>query len=307
MAEWLMGGMLVIAIISLWPALFGRHSESAKPEANGLTEQLNLHAYQSRLQELKAEAEYSQLDPATLADLQQELKLALAYTLPPVPPSVPVVLSRRREWLLARLFVLIFIPLLSIGLYRHLGTDWRALKPVVEETAAATPAIDAAAIEAMVGRLAAKLAANPSEQPEGWLMLGKSYRVLQRYAEAAMAYAQADQYWAPAATDPVKKADLWADYAESLVLADAQQHFSPKSMALLNQALAIVPDHDKTHWLLGMAAFVQHQPDQARYHWQKLADKYPQDTLIQDYLAELKAMPAIPATPALPQQPDNSP
>ncbi|HRH05106.1 MAG TPA: hypothetical protein PK702_04705 [Burkholderiaceae bacterium] len=66
------------------------------------------------------------------------------------------------------------------------------------ETAAAKQAVQAeivddAQIKQMVTTLAAKLEANPNN-PNGWVMLLRSYKVLGRYEEADAAYASAKKH-----------------------------------------------------------------------------------------------------------------
>jgi cytochrome c-type biogenesis protein CcmH/NrfG len=66
------------------------------------------------------------------------------------------------------------------------------------ETAAAKQAVQAeivddAQIKQMVTTLAAKLEANPNN-PNGWVMLLRSYKVLGRYEEADVAYASAKKH-----------------------------------------------------------------------------------------------------------------
>ena len=66
------------------------------------------------------------------------------------------------------------------------------------ETAAAKQAVQAeivddAQIKQMVTTLAAKLEANPNN-PNGWVMLLRSYKVLGRYDEADAAYTKATRY-----------------------------------------------------------------------------------------------------------------
>lgn len=272
MEWWIMSGMIVLAIASVLPAILRK---SALTGLNG--NELNVVVYKARLQELQGEVASGQLEPEAFANIAQELKQDLGHTLKLTPDRIPDVLpsSRFSQGFWAGL-TLIFIPVLSFVLYGQLGTDWRQLQPVSQ----AEP--QPQDITAMVAALAAKLAANPEAEPAAWSLLGKSYLVLKQYPQAVQAYSQAYRYQGD-------KADVLADYAEALALVN-QQQFTPLAQQLLAKALALEPEHDKTHWLLGMAAFQNQQLGQAAAHWQKLAAKYPEDTLIQGYLAQLKVM-----------------
>ena len=71
-----------------------------------------------------------------------------------------------------------------------------------------------AQVESMVERLAARLRENPDDV-NGWKLLGRSYGVMGRYAEAADAYAKA-------AVRSPRDAQLLADLADVLAMARGQ-------------------------------------------------------------------------------------
>ena len=81
----------------------------------------------------------------------------------------------------------------------------------------------------MVSRLEAKLASDPSNL-EGWLMLARSYRVLERSADARKAYEKAWPLVEKSAADITAYAGVFA--AEN-------QSFTGRPTELLNQALIV--------------------------------------------------------------------
>ncbi|HKE93112.1 MAG TPA: tetratricopeptide repeat protein, partial [Povalibacter sp.] len=88
----------------------------------------------------------------------------------------------RSERRISGAVVTLAVSVLAVGMYATLSNwNWKT----VEATAAQTASIDA-----MLQQLEAKLAANPQDV-DGWLMLGRSYAHLQRYARAVDAYQQA--------------------------------------------------------------------------------------------------------------------
>src|SRR5205823_1263189 len=90
--------------------------------------------------------------------------------------------ATRRPGPRAALAVGVALPLVALIVYLVAGNPG-ALAP--------HPALpDAAQIEAMLTRLAAKLEENPGDV-EGWKLLGRSYTVLGRYPQAVAAYAKA--------------------------------------------------------------------------------------------------------------------
>ncbi|MDD2730205.1 hypothetical protein [Malikia sp.] len=138
-----------------------------------------------------------------------------------------------RRWVWA---LVLLVPLLVVLVYARLG------HPV-----AANPAhhLHQQSPLTMVDKLAQRLRENP-DQPEGWLMLGRSYQVLSRYADAAMAYEQAE----PLALQDV---DTLTDWIESRMQA-AQGHFDARSLELLRKAQALETDHPAVLLLGGLAA-----------------------------------------------------
>ncbi len=89
----------------------------------------------------------------------------------------------------------------ALGLYAYLGpivfSDFINQEPKLE-TSAAKQAVEAeivgdAQIKQMVTTLAAKLEANPNN-PNGWVMLLRSYKVLGKFDEADAAYAKAKKH-----------------------------------------------------------------------------------------------------------------
>src|SRR6266849_6563576 len=91
-------------------------------------------------------------------------------------------------------------------------------------------------IEANVGKLAKRLEANPNDA-QGWVMLGRSYTMMERFADAASAYEHAT-------TLNASDANIWADYGEALAMANGQQ-LAGKPAEAINRALQIDPKHQK--------------------------------------------------------------
>ena len=150
------------------------------------------------------------------------------------------------------------IPVAAAGLYAWLGNP-AALSPetVVREDPAHS--VTPEQIAAMVGRLAAKLEANP-EDVEGWVMLGRSYAVLGQYREAAGAYSKAS------ALRPAD-ASLMADYADILGMANGRK-LAGEPAAIVAKALKADPRNVKALALAGTAAFEKTDYRAAIKHWE---------------------------------------
>lgn len=167
----------------------------------------------------------------------------------------------RRRW--AAVATAVALPVTAAGLYLALGNP-AALAPAPVQ-AAVTPA----EIEAMVAKLAARLESRPDDL-EGWAMLGRSYKVLGRNAEAAQAYAKAGS---ALAGDP----RLLVDYAESLALAHGG-NLQGKPAELIARALELDPGFALARMLSGAVAFQREDYAGAIREWSAVQSRFPPDS-----------------------------
>ena len=114
-------------------------------------------------------------------------------------------------------------------------------------------------LAAAVVRLERELARNPA-QPDGWRLLADAYRAESRPADVARALGEAVRY---APKDP----DLLAQAAEARASATPGRRFDAKSVAMLEQALALRPDHQRSRWFLGIAQRQAGRPADAAATW----------------------------------------
>lgn len=200
----------------------------------------------------------------------------------PQPAAVPE--RRPSSRLLAG--VAAFVVVVSAAGYAWKGSpDKLALGP--GSASAATGASDhpegaphdtnSAQIAAMVDKLAARMKEHP-EDPQGWVMLARSYVVLERYADAVPAYEQAVKL---VADDP----SLLADYADALGMRN-NKVLGPDAMQLIERALTIDASHLKALSLAGSAAFAKKDYATAVSYWERLAKAAPAES---SFLPEVRA------------------
>jgi cytochrome c-type biogenesis protein CcmH len=132
-------------------------------------------------------------------------------------------------------------------------------------------------IEANVASLAKRMEQNPGDAA-GWIMLGRSYLTLQRYSDASNAYGKA------AALKP-DDADVWADYAFAMGMANGKSLLGQPG-EFIKKALALDPDNPKALELAGSAAFEAKNYREAINHWQRLLQKTPRDSELAQALSE---------------------
>ena len=169
------------------------------------------------------------------------------------------------------LLVLLFVPFLALPVYWKVGTP-EALDAAFAGGAGSALASQEAAVAQMRERIAdltARLAKTP-EDGQGWAVLGRSYAALGEYRQAADAFARADPL-------VPNDAQLLADHADALAMAQ-ERRLSGEPARLLLRALKVDPNNIKALLLAGTAAFEIGLFKQAVDTWERAERLAPQDT-----------------------------
>ncbi|MBA3033984.1 MAG: c-type cytochrome biogenesis protein CcmI [Gammaproteobacteria bacterium] len=159
----------------------------------------------------------------------------------------------------------ISLPLVAVLLYLMLGSP-AGLNPP-PPPAAGEHQFTAQDIERMVSKLAANLENNP-DNPQGWAMLGRSYRQMGRMPDAVKAYERAISLG-------VNSADLYVEYADTLASVSG---FDIKVRGLIDKALQLEPTHPIGLWLRGTAAYEAKQYEKAIADWDSLLKMMPPES-----------------------------
>jgi cytochrome c-type biogenesis protein CcmH len=131
-----------------------------------------------------------------------------------------------------------------------------------------------------VAGLAARMKNNPNDA-QGWLMLGRSYKYLQQYPEAADAFAQAYRLLGD-------QAEVLLSYADALAMAN-DGRLSGKPAELVFKALALEPNNMTGLWLGGMAKAEAGDVTGAVQLWRKLEASLPPGSEAQQEIQTLMA------------------
>jgi cytochrome c-type biogenesis protein CcmH len=164
------------------------------------------------------------------------------------------------------------VPLCAAVLYFAVGNPGAIDSPAVH-------------LDTMVKRLAAHLRENPDDSA-GWKLLGRAYASLERFPEAADAYARA-------AVRAPRDAQLLAELAEALAMARGRR-LEGEPEQLIARALELEPANLKALALAGTAAFARKDYAGAAAQWEKMLPLVPADSedarSIQASVDEAKAL-----------------
>lgn len=153
----------------------------------------DLAVYRDQLRELEAERERglfidSEIESARAEVARRLLKRAGSGAKGPAPAAEGASLSRAR-WTYT--VVAALLPVVGITLYLAEGSPHLPNRPFAERKAAAAESGDAA-VSSLIARVEERLRAHP-EDGKGWDVIAPVYLRMQRYAEAAHAFAEANR------------------------------------------------------------------------------------------------------------------
>ncbi|MCG6656830.1 c-type cytochrome biogenesis protein CcmI [Halomonas campisalis] len=252
---------------------------------------VNLAVHRDRVRELDQDLAAGTLTRAqydiALADLERELLDSGAVDPEEVPAKGPGVGRLPRVAAFASVAA---VPFLAVGIYLSVGHAdevFATQLPPGEMQAApreAPPSDEQLQreFERLAQQLQGRLAQEP-EDLESWVLLGRTLVFLDDLEAAERAFREAMRHGGE--RDP----DLLTRYAD--VLAERQGSLAGEPMALIEQALALDPDHAQGLWMAGTQAFQAAELDAARRHWERLLGTLDEDSpeaeIIRGNLAQL--------------------
>ncbi|MDP3856153.1 MAG: c-type cytochrome biogenesis protein CcmI [Stagnimonas sp.] len=246
----------------------------------------NVAAYRSRLAELEAEVAAGLLVADEAAALKAEMERRL---LGDAEAADRATSSAPRRYGPALLLASLF--LLAGALWYQQAGSWKLAEQIATGPVAPTGAPPD--IAAMVAKLEARLQAEPGDA-EGWVMLGRSYFVLERYGDSAAAYAKANEL------SPTADPRLLTSEGEALTLA-RDRDLLGRPQQLFEAALKLAPDDGKTLWYAGLASVQAKDYPAAQTRFERLlAQELPEDIrlAVTARLDELRSLQGLPPAPA---------
>jgi cytochrome c-type biogenesis protein CcmH len=260
---WSIAALLAaVAIAFVLPTLLGRRRAAGAATSAAA----NVAIHRDQLKELDADLAAGTLSPEQRDEARREIEQRLLDDVRTGDGTRATAASGRRM----AMAVAAAVPIAALLLYFAVGNP-AALAPGA--AAGEGHGITREQIEGMVERLAARMKENP-EDAEGWTMLGRSYAVIDRYAEAAVAYANAVKRSEP-------DAQLLADYADALAMAQGR-NLRGEPERLIAQALKVDPQNVKALMLAGTVAFEKKDFKGAIAYWERILKALPPDSPIAD-------------------------
>lgn len=256
--------LLLVTLISLlypwWRRRTAQHRvTSAIPldtAAHNFPALLNTTIHRDRLAEIERDYKNGVISATGYAQAQEELQRQLLEDVSQPQDSSA---SGAKSWR-DGLALSVFVCVLATGLYFLVGNP----AGLTEGATRNDNAEALAKVNALIAKLEEKMQKNP-DNPEGWTMLARAYRLTGRLDEAERALGRVG----PKIN---QDAALLADLAE--ILAQKNGSLAGRPGELILQALKFEPNNGKALYFAGAAAFEEAQYNVAIAHWEQLKKQF---------------------------------
>ena len=254
---WIVAVILVMAaLLFVLPPLLRQSGDESQ---TGRRAALNVSIYQDQLAETERDLENDVLSRDQYEQSRSEIEKRVLEDVGDDYEAGDVTRTSSAAKISA-IVIGVLLPILSLSLYGLLGTP-EGLAPDQYQPPAVSQQQQSDQIKQMVAGLAARLEDDPNNA-EGWKMLGRSYLVLERYADARKAFERAVKLLPD-------DAQVLVDLADTIAMT-SDQSLVGRPMELIEHALQIEPQNEKALWLAGTAAYDSKDYRKALQYWQRL-------------------------------------
>lgn len=268
---------ILFALAFILPPIFQRSEESDR-ESEDERRKANIAVYRDQLAELEADLRNGIIGEEQYAQDRDEIERRLLDDTSSSKTEVKskTVMASARSTVYA---LGIGLPVAAVVFYMNVGNP-----KAITNAPAATPTSGPRSapgertqeqIDASVAALAKRLQENPTDV-QGWTMLARSYNSMERFSEAAGAYAKATEL-------SPKDADLWAEYAFVTAMAGGRS-LEGRPAELIERALQVNPDNAKALQLAGSAAFQAREYKKAVGYWERVLKQVPPNSEVADQI-----------------------
>ncbi len=260
--------LIISALLVIGALLFILPPLLRSPSAQGVSRKaVNITLYRDQLRELEADLQSGTLNAEHYEKARRELEARLLEDVD-TDHTDDIAADRPRLGRASAVLLGLALPLCAVAIYLVAGSPQALLPGHGADARGPEHEVIAEQIEEMVQRLATRLQNNPDNVQE-WTMLARSYNALGRFEQAASAYASA-------AKQSPNDAQLLADYADTLAMAQGRLQGEPEK--LIARALKIDPDNSKALALAGSLAFDNKNYAKAVEYWEKALKSESPDT-----------------------------
>ena len=267
-------GMLMIALAFVLPPLLQNTDGSAGESSDRERKDANVAIYRDQLRELKGDLDNGIVSQQQFDQDREEIERRL---LEDADSRTNISKTTNEGSRVTAAILAMAISLIAIVFELKIGTPPSSAGPASITAQSSRPERSSQQIAANVDKLAEKLKANPSDL-SGWVMLAKSYSSMERFGEAAGAYAKATEL------NP-NDADLWAEYAFVTAMA-GNRKIDGRAMELVNRALIVDPQNAKALQLAGTSAFDAKDYKKAIEIWQRVLSRVPPNSEVAQAITE---------------------
>jgi cytochrome c-type biogenesis protein CcmH len=188
----------------------------------------------------------------------------------PAPRAVPAAVA-----------LMVALPFAATAFYAATSNfPWD--NPAAVAPGGAGHAQEGGSMQEVTAQLEARLQQNPGDV-EGWRMLGRTYLVSGRPADAVAAYEKASAL--TGGRDP----ELELDLAEALVLTE-DEGAQGRAKGIIDAALAADGSNQKALWYSGLLAARADDPETARARWTALLEANPPEQIRQILVEQLAGL-----------------
>ena len=259
-ANVLFGAVALILVLCAVGVLVGVLLRQRNVVSHASQAKANAKVYRDQILDLDREHESGHISDAEWQQSRDELSLRLLEdTSAQDDPKA----KKEKPALWTAVLVAVALPLASMGMYMWLGEP-DALNPMALK---APEQPDQQSLLKMAEALAGKLNEKP-DNLQGWVMLGRTYRTLEKFDAAVQAY---DRALTLSADD-----DLKLERVEVLAMK-TQGNFEGEPWAVIRDILQRDPQHYGALLLAGSASYAHEKYSDALKYWQQARKPLPAD------------------------------
>jgi cytochrome c-type biogenesis protein CcmH len=278
---WVVAGILTIgALLFIVPTLLSKGTS----RTGVIRKAANVSIYRDQLAELESDLRSDVLSKEQYDQSKRELQQRMVQDVPEGDSLASMVIAGSHRGNIATITVMMLaIPLMAVSLYLWIGnTKGLTPQPIPEQQSPMSgsgPESESGHqnFSSVLDSLIARLREQPDDV-EGWIMLGRTYAIMQRFNEAKIAYERV------VALSP-ESPELLVDYADIVAMTNGGS-LQGEPMELVNKALSLSPKNPKALALAGTAAFEQKNFKQAASYWEKLLVQIPPESKLAQSVKE---------------------